>query len=248
MDAYRRTIERILKYEPDAVVVGGYALEFWASRYGLNIQADYQDAITRDLDYLGSREAAKALGEAIAFTFDVKVNLVDWDDVATPNTGVLVVGVEGERAPLTVDFLAFLQGIDAQHVRSRAIQVGVTLSDGVQAKVVFMHPLDVAISRVANLVHLPQKQDSKGYAQAALARDMLRCWFGKVVQDGQLAMLEAAANELLRFAKTSDGIAGALVHGIDYLPCVPRASLTETAQVQWDRECLAIEAARDRRR
>ena len=75
MNPYRAAIERLLQYEHKGIIVGGYALEFYANRYGVGIDTEHPTA-TRDLDMLGSSQDAQRLQELLSFTFDSKI-LVD---------------------------------------------------------------------------------------------------------------------------------------------------------------------------
>lgn len=49
---------------PEAVLVGGQALGFWADRYGVSRPAPLLPAVTADVDFIGGSALARKLGEA----------------------------------------------------------------------------------------------------------------------------------------------------------------------------------------
>ncbi|MCK5497899.1 MAG: hypothetical protein KAI77_01790, partial [Gammaproteobacteria bacterium] len=120
MNPYRAVIERLLQYEHKGIIVGGYALEFYANRYGVGIDTEHPTA-TRDLDMLGSSQDAQRLQELLSFTFDSKI-LVDINDHGSPNTAVISIHIDGEEEPLIIDYLAFMEGLKSKEVKARAIE------------------------------------------------------------------------------------------------------------------------------
>ncbi len=44
MNPHRAAIERLLQYEHKGIIVGGYALEFYANRYGVGINTEHPTA------------------------------------------------------------------------------------------------------------------------------------------------------------------------------------------------------------
>ncbi len=141
---------------------------------------------------------------------------------------------------MTFGVLAFLQGHATRLLCSRAVPAEVDVPVGEALEIQFMHRLDVAISRVANLGQLPHQRHPNGQAQAALAKQLVRLWLRKVIDDQQMEMFDDAALELLAFAQSNDGIAGAIEHGVDYLECVPRDFRSPKLAKSWDQRVAAI--------
>ena len=204
MNPYRAAIERLLQYEHKGIIVGGYALEFYANRYGVGIDTEHPTA-TRDLDMLGSSLDAKRLQELLSFTFDSRI-LVDINDHGSPNTAVISIHIDGEEEPLIIDYLAFMEGLKSKEVKARAIEFELPSSSGKETcKIVVMHPLDVLVSRVVNIVRLPSKQHSRALAQVDLAIDMIRAWFSKLEAAKQETMIQETVKEIVKFAQSKDG-------------------------------------------
>ena len=221
MNQYRTTIERLLQYEHKGIIVGGYALEFYANRYGVGIDTEHP-AATRDLDILGSSLDAQQLQELLSFTFDSKI-LIDTNDHGSANTAVISIHLDGEEEPLIIDYLAFLQGLKSKEVKARAIEFELSSSSGKDNyKIVVMHPLDVLVSRVINIVRLPSKQHSRALAQVDLAIDMIRAWFSKLEAEKQETMSHEAAREIINFAQSKDGKSALSKYGKNVMEAIPK--------------------------
>ena len=221
MNPYRAVIERLLQYEHKGIIVGGYALEFYANRYGVGIDTDHPTA-TRDLDMLGSSQDAQRLQELLSFTFDSKI-LVDINDHGSPNTAVISIHLDGEEEPLIIDYLAFMEGLKSKEVKARAIEFELPSSSGKDTcKIVVMHPLDVLVSRVVNIVRLPSKQHSRALAQVDLAIDMIRAWFSKLEAAKQETMVQEAVKEIVKFAQSKDGKSALSKYGKNVMEAIPK--------------------------
>jgi hypothetical protein len=221
MNPYRAAIERLLQYEHKGIIVGGYALEFYANRYGVGIDTEHPTA-TRDLDMLGSSQDAQRLQELLSFTFDSKI-LVDINDHGSPNTAVISIHIDGEEEPLIIDYLAFMEGLKSKEVKARAIEFELPSSSGKETcKIVVMHPLDVLVSRVVNIVRLPSKQHSRALAQVDLAIDMIRAWFSKLEAAKQETMVQEAVKEIVKFAQSKDGKSALSKYGKNVMEAIPK--------------------------
>jgi hypothetical protein len=221
MNPYRAAIERLLQYEHKGIIVGGYALEFYANRYGVGIDTEHPTA-TRDLDMLGSSQDAQRLQELLSFKFDSKI-LVDINDHGSPNTAVISIHIDGEEEPLIIDYLAFMEGLKSKEVKARAIEFELPSSSGKETcKIVVMHPLDVLVSRVVNIVRLPSKQHSRALAQVDLAIDMIRAWFSKLEAAKQETMIQETVKEIVKFAQSKDGKSALSKYGKNVMQAIPK--------------------------
>ncbi len=224
MNPHRATIERLLQYKHNGVIVGGYALEFYANRYGVGIDTEHPTA-TRDLDILGSSLDAQQLQELLSFTFDSKI-LIDTNDHASPNTAVISIHLDGEEEPLIIDYLAFMEGLESKEVKARAIEFELPSSSGKGSyKIIVMHPLDVLISRVINIVRLPSKQHSRALAQVDIAIDMIRAWIRKLEAAQQEILIQETAKEIIKFAESKDGKSALADYDKDVLKAIPKKYL-----------------------
>jgi hypothetical protein len=224
MNPYRATIERLLQYKHNGIIVGGYALEFYANRYGVGIDTEHP---TATLDLLGSSLDAQQLQELLSFNFDSKI-LVDIDDHGSPNTAVISINLSGEKEPLIIDYLAFLEGLKSKEVKARAIEFElISSNDKDKYKILVMHPLDVLVSRVVNIVRLSSKQHSRALAQVDLAIDMIHAWFNKLEAAQQETMCQEAAEEITKFAKSKDGQSALADYNKDILKAIPEKYLAQ---------------------
>jgi len=219
MNAHREAIERLLQYKYKGIIVGGYALEFYANRYGVGIDTEHPTA-TRDLDILGSSREAQQFQELLSYSFDSKI-LVDINDHGSPNTAVISIHLDGEEEPLIIDYLAFLEGLKSKEVKARAIEFELPSSSGKDVyKIMVMHPLDVLMSRVVNIVRLPTKQHSRALAQVDLAINMIRAWFSKLEAEKKEKMIQEAIEEITKFAQSKDGKLALSTHGKNIMQAI----------------------------
>ncbi len=157
-------LERILRLAgPEAILVGGQALAFWASHYGVALPLS---AVTKDADFLGQRadvaRIARGLGGQAHYVHE---------EALTALVGQVTKDLPGGDY-INIDVLFRLHGdITTNAVRARAAVIELA---GVTFKV--LHPMDVLQGRLENLYSLKDKQDEHGVAQLALAITMARAF------------------------------------------------------------------------
>src|SRR5258708_437574 len=144
---------------PAVVLVGGQSLNFWAEQFRANTPeldklAPFQSG---DVDFLGSIPDIEACAKRLGGT----VRYPSQDQVNTPEVGVVHCIVNGKE--LKIDFLAYLAGLKSSQVRKTAIEADV---QGVLLRV--MHPINVVISRVANVIQL-RRSDPLALRQALVS-------------------------------------------------------------------------------
>ena len=83
-----RILAKLADLEHPVVLVGGQALNFWASYYEDRVAELAAGApyTSKDIDFLGSHEAVKECARRLGG----KAKLATLDDMGTPNTGVVV--------------------------------------------------------------------------------------------------------------------------------------------------------------
>jgi hypothetical protein len=144
---------------PEPLLVGGQALAFWAIRFEVETPAALSTSVTTDADFIGTRLNARALNEHLHW----KLWTTPMGE-STPQTAKLTKIVENNGVK-QVDYLHSIVGLETSDARKRAVSV--TLPPNALINV--LHPVDVLVSRLKNLQHLPAKQNEIGVAQAHLA-------------------------------------------------------------------------------
>jgi hypothetical protein len=165
------------------VLVGGQALAFWVGYYDIRFRLPARvPAITMDGDILGSRKSA----QRIAADMGGRVT-----PAAKGAITILVAQVTielGNERFLNVDIIDRVNGLTNSEVRKRALPVSRNGSS-----FLVMHPLDVFISRVRNILSIPAKQDEKGRLQLELGVRVARHFIEDVARKDP-ALAARAAN------------------------------------------------------
>lgn len=169
----RALLERILSLAgSDTILVGGQALAFWSSYYGVALPSS---AITKDADFLGSRadvaRIARGLGGQAHYPHE---------QALTALTGQVTKDLPGNDY-INIDVLFRLHGdVTTSAVRARAVHIELA---GVGFKM--LHPMDVLQGRLENLYSLKEKQDEHGVAQLVLAIAMARVFMAEEATRGR---------------------------------------------------------------
>lgn len=151
---FLRAFEQLLDVH-DAAIVGGQALNFWATYYYPQAPqelARYAPYTSKDIDCYGTKEAAQALASALQG--DV---LLPGPGDQTPNTAVAVVYLRGRRR--TIDFLGGLAGVPDSVIAGdlAAVDLAWAVSEESEVRVRLLHPLPILMSRAGNLVVLRRR-------------------------------------------------------------------------------------------
>ena len=134
-----RDVGELLQRSPRArhvVLVGGQALNIWAVWFGLAAETT---AVSRDIDFFGSRADAVAAG----LDWHADVNTASLGD-HTPNAATVIVTIDDEQHG--IDFLSSLAGVESAELRRWA---GKVRSGAYELRV--MHPLHVLQSQIENV-------------------------------------------------------------------------------------------------
>jgi hypothetical protein len=130
----------------DGVVIGGQALNLWASALLSDHEFDGMGPFTsKDIDFWGDRQAARMLADAL----DGRL-LVPNDPFSTVSAAAVEVEFDGKFHQ--IDFLNTVCGLNTKDFLRRAQDVDVG-----GAKVAVLHPMDVMKSRIAGLLVLRRK-------------------------------------------------------------------------------------------
>ena len=236
----RKWLERVLRStERTCVLVGGQALAFWNDYYGIEpLRTKPADAlVTRDADFLGTRESVLALARATSgrASFPPRRSL-------TSLVGQVIVQAEG-NAFLNIDVLHRLLGPRAEGVRRRAQSV--RLGD---VEFLVMHPIDVFHSRIENLARLKDKQTAEGIAQARLGVQVGRAFILDVARQGPTGEKQVlrAIERVAEIAKGGAGRKVARRFNVDLLAAVPADAVTSRSfrEIRWPRLVRELSRAR----
>jgi hypothetical protein len=173
----RPILARLADLGRELVLVGGQAVNFWASYYEKRAQELVREApfTSKDIDFCGDQRAVRICaqrlkGEARVATFDD----------ATPNAGTVVFLDDG-GVKRTLDILKAPFGLAAEEVHATALHVALLDDAGQETGVAFhvMHPVLCMESRVHNVVGLPGTYDTPQgrkqlRASIVCAREFLR--------------------------------------------------------------------------
>lgn len=131
-----------------AFVIGGQALGLWAAYYAVTPPEVPETYLwfSVDMDFYGTREDAERLKELVGG----RIKAPGVDD-HTPQTAVLNTVIDGDS--VHVDFLADIAGVEISVVKASVIPLVLPTSSG-EVPIQVMHPIDVLMSRVANVAVL----------------------------------------------------------------------------------------------
>lgn len=138
----------------DAVVVGGQSLTLWAERYFNRTPEliQYAPFVSKDIDYLGFRDAAIELAKRLGAKSPTFPDLVN--DQGTHSTAIVHAEINGHR--ILIDFIGGLIGV-AQHVlKDGVVQLAVPYLFDDQTQFItvqILHPILVLQSRAVNWFH-----------------------------------------------------------------------------------------------
>lgn len=155
----RPVLAKIADLERELVLVGGQAVNFWASFYQARVPALAREApfTSKDIDFCGDQGSVRVCAERLGGT----PRVATFGD-ATPNSGT-VVFVDAAGVTRTLDVVSAPFGLGAAEVHDTAIPVEILDDVGASTGVRFyvMHPILCMESRVHNVVGLPGAYDTE---------------------------------------------------------------------------------------
>lgn len=219
-------IPELLRLRPDAVLVGGQSLVVWANVLGIRPKPPLEPYVTSDIDFLGSREVAKAMAGKLG----ARLLVPPKDDHVQVNAAMLLLrGTDGGQ--VIVDFLNAVSGLDAAMIGKRALEVE---AFGTVFRV--MHPVDCLASRVSNLHLLPAKRNAIGVAQAKLSVEIVHAFIAKVVAAGDVRHALDLAEHVGKLARSSAAAQVRAKFDVNALDAIPVTMLPRAfREKQWPR-------------
>lgn len=178
--------ERLLLRLGDAsaklLVVGGQAVNFWATRYQGQAQELVAEApfTSKDVDVCARGKDVEELARRLG-----GVARVATLDDATTNAGTVVykdeTGVER-----TLDVMASLVGLKSEDVEGTSIPIEYDTTQGIPVRFRVMHPVVMMESRVHNIVCLEKYRNAHGLSQARAAVLCAREYLRAMLSTGDL--------------------------------------------------------------
>lgn len=207
-------VERLLSsLNEHDILVGGQALAFWVGYYKIGFRLpDHVPAISMDGDILGNLRTARRIaagmgGRTMPAPRDAVTILVAQVAIA-----------RGADSFLNVDVIDRVNGLTNEEIRKRAMPIR-------RKDKVFwvMHPLDVFVSRVRNILTIAAKQDEKGRLQLELGILVARQFIEDVAARDQLLAAKAASLAFDEFRESGKAIWKKW--GVDLFDAIPMDSI-----------------------
>jgi hypothetical protein len=155
----RPILAKISDLGREFVLVGGQAVNFWASFYQGRVPALAREApfTSKDIDFCGDQRSVRVCAERLGGT----PRVATFDD-ATPNSGT-VVFVDAAGVTRTLDVVSAPFGLDSAEVHGTAVPVELPDEAGASTGVRFyvMHPVLCVEGRVHNVAGLPGAYDTE---------------------------------------------------------------------------------------
>lgn len=195
----RELLIQLQTASPDIVLVGGQAVNLWATHYADATERwqSLRPYASRDIDFFGSR--LEVLNCASQLGGEARVNR-DFD--SSPNTGIVTVLHRGQR--LQIDFLATVFGLSDDDIVSTAVDFkGKGELAGVELKV--LNPVLCLEGKIKSLQNLPQagRQDAKHSLLSVLSS---REYLSELCQDMEPRVGLKAVERILRLGGTESSL------------------------------------------
>jgi hypothetical protein len=217
--------ERLLLRLGDAserlVVVGGQAVNFWATSFleraaDLTAEAPFT---SRDVDVCAPRSQVEDLARRLGG----QARVAGFDD-ATPNAGTIVYR-DDHGTERILDVMSTLMGLDPSDVEKTSIPIEYATTNGALVRFRVMHPVVMMESRVHNVVRLERYRTAHGLSQARAsvlcAREYLREMLGQSPPEVVVPRVRDWDERIFRFrTKAQAGKQIALDYGINVFDAV----------------------------
>ena len=200
----RPIVAKIADLGRELVLVGGQAVNFWASYYEHRVQELALEApfTSKDIDFCGDERTVRICAERLGG----KARVATFDD-ATPNSGT-VVFVDAAGVTRTLDVVSVPFGLDRDEVHATAVPVEVLDEGGAVtgARFYVIHPVLSMESRVHNVIGLASSYDTEQgrkqlRASILCAREFLRDVLeGGMDADDPVRIVMKLSERVFRFA------------------------------------------------
>lgn len=164
----------------DQLIVGGQAVALWTKIYAGELRRANKGmlAVSKDLDFHGTRADARALGKKLR----TAPHFAGMDE-ATPTVAVLTAKI-GAR-DFDIDIINNVLGVDHRSLKKLTIQVEIALTGGAPVRIKLLHPAACLISRATNILSpATARRDSLAFAQMKAAMDVAKAHIRASLKSG----------------------------------------------------------------
>jgi hypothetical protein len=216
--------------ELDAIIVGGQAVNLWASKYSERVPElnEYLPFASEDLDFYGGKIEAIACNQVLKG--QVTLNK-DFDP--SPNTGVVVADFKEQK--IRIDFLGSVFGLNDTEITDTALTLeGKGELAGVRLKV--LHPILCLEGKLSSIKGLPQagRQDIKHAKMSLLfVRELLKDYAATKSSRQGLKLTE----RVLKNALSENGLNAWYRHQIKVESAIPFSTIEQLLDEKWQKFC-----------
>jgi hypothetical protein len=218
------------KAELDAIVVGGQAVNLWASKYSERVPElnEYLPFASEDLDFYGGKIEAIACNQVLKGQVTLNKDLDP-----SPNTGVVVADFKEQK--LRIDFLGSVFGLNDTEITDTALKLeGKGELAGVQLKV--LHPILCLEGKLSSIKGLPQagRQDIKHAKMSLLClKELLKDYTTTQSSRKGLKLTE----RILKNALSENGLHAWYRHQIKVESAIPFSIIEQLQDEKWQKFC-----------
>lgn len=219
---------RLQEIPLDTVVVGGQAVNLWATRYYSQCPQleQYLPFASEDLDFYGGKLEAIQCSTALGGRATLNENFDP-----SPNTGVVLVPFKNKQ--LRIDFLGSVFGLSDSEISDTALNIeGRDELSGVRLKV--LHPLLCLEGKLRALNSLPQggRQDLK---HALISVICLNAYLNEVLVTENPRSSLKLVERIFSVAMNEDGLNAWYRYGIEATEAIPLNEIRELNDEKWQR-------------
>lgn len=186
--------------DEDVFLIGGQALNIWAEYYFRRAPdelAQYSPFTSKDIDYFGYYESARAFAAKIGGHA-----LKPTPDDVTPNTALVAADLQGRT--IEIDFLSNVEGVPDRILERNGVRrIEVPVGSGGETTYVelsLLAPLPIFMSRAANIVLLGRRDDT-AMRQLKAAMVVLREHILSELEKGETGPVTKTVQDYLAWLK-----------------------------------------------
>jgi len=216
----KEVVHKLLSHIPqDLILVGGQALAFWIDHYSINVNpasGEDEPYVSKDADFLGTREHVKKLAEIISGKTSYPPQRA-----MTILCGQVFVIDKNSKTYMNIDVIHTIGNMDSEAVRKRAAIASIEGNS-----FLIMHPLDVLVSRLENYRGIQEKRDGNGLKQIELSIHVAKHYLIDTIQREETIALKVVE----KIAETARSTAGtyARKYGVEVFDAIDAVLLAKS--------------------
>jgi hypothetical protein len=199
-----------------SVLIGGQALNYWCEALNCVGLEPYKPFVSRDIDFMGSRDDAEACGKMLG------VN-PEYPAVGGTESREAWLEFNTSAGVCRLDFLRAPKGLTKEEVLKARVPVK---TSGDQT-IWILHPYHCLVCRVVNVAALPdQYANEHGLNQLRAAVVMVREFVSTTAVNSGARVAQDICNRVSDFALRHEAIHVYFEHGVDVFDAVPGDALS----------------------